>query len=275
MRFDNTVSLVYTVFDKLLCGVLLRAALAESSADRYRIENGRAKAAMNYSVEESLAAWNANAEFWDGCMGDESNDFHRETVRPKVTELLNPERGDFILDIACGNGNYSAYMAQRGARVVAFDYSEKMIELAQKRQSRLSGLIEFVTADAASAESLLLLKRDRPYTKAVSNMAVMDIADVTFLFSAVNKLLEKDGAFVFATQHPCFVTLTDKYMTPHAYLGEAIAGQPVKQCYDHRSMQDIFNLCFDNGFVIDGFYEECYKENEIPAVIIVRARKCR
>ena len=98
MRFDNTVSLVYTVFDKLLCGVLLRAALAESSADRYRIENGRAKAAMNYSVEESLAAWNANAEFWDGCMGDESNDFHRETVRPKVTELLNPERGDFILD---------------------------------------------------------------------------------------------------------------------------------------------------------------------------------
>lgn len=36
--------------------------------------------------------------------GDESNDFHREVVRPKVTELLNPDSTDYILDIACGTG---------------------------------------------------------------------------------------------------------------------------------------------------------------------------
>ena len=46
-------------------------------------------------------------------MGDESNDFHREVVRPKVTELLNPDPTDYILDIACGNGNYSAYLAEK------------------------------------------------------------------------------------------------------------------------------------------------------------------
>jgi len=43
---------------------------------------------MQYSKEESKAIWNQNAEFWDCAMGDESNDFHREVVRPKVTELL-------------------------------------------------------------------------------------------------------------------------------------------------------------------------------------------
>ena len=46
---------------------------------------------MQYSKEESKAIWNQNAEFWDCAMGDESNDFHREVVRPKVTELLNPD----------------------------------------------------------------------------------------------------------------------------------------------------------------------------------------
>lgn len=59
-------------------------------------------------------------------MGDESNEFHREVVRPKVTELLSPNPADYILDIACGNGNYSSYLAQRGASVVAFDYSKIM-----------------------------------------------------------------------------------------------------------------------------------------------------
>ena len=89
---------------------------------------------MQYSKEESKAIWNQNAEFWDCAMGDESNDFHREVVRPKVTELLNPDPTDYILDIACGNGNYSAYLAEKAVSVLAFDYSEKMVELAKKRQ---------------------------------------------------------------------------------------------------------------------------------------------
>ena len=84
---------------------------------------------MDFSVEDSLKAWEFNAEFWDNYMGDLSNDFHRNVVRPKVSELLDIKAGDFILDIACGNGNYSAYMAERGADVLAFDYSPKMIEL--------------------------------------------------------------------------------------------------------------------------------------------------
>lgn len=75
--------------------------------------------------ENSLQAWEANAEFWDNYMGDNSNDFHRQVVRPKVDELLDIQANDYILDIACGNGNYSAYLAAHGIDVVAFDYSPK------------------------------------------------------------------------------------------------------------------------------------------------------
>ena len=53
-------------------------------------------------------------------------------VRPKVTELLSPNPADYILDSAGGNGNYSSYLAQRGAAVVAFDYRD-----VYKRQGRL------------------------------------------------------------------------------------------------------------------------------------------
>ena len=39
-------------------------------------------------------------------------DVYKRQVRPKVTELLSPNPADYILDIACGNGNYSSYLAQ-------------------------------------------------------------------------------------------------------------------------------------------------------------------
>ncbi|MDD6674245.1 MAG: hypothetical protein PUE57_01125 [Lactimicrobium massiliense] len=104
-------------------------------------------------------------------------------------------------------------------------------------------------------------------------MAIMDIADIRPLLSAVHDLLADHGIFVFATQHPCFVTRDDKYITAHSYEGEAIMRQPFKQLYFHRSLQDFFNVCFDTGFVIDVLAEIAWKNSEIPEVIIVRARK--
>ncbi len=229
---------------------------------------------MNHKLNESLNAWEKNAEFWDSYMGDNSNDFHRDLVRPAVNDLLNPQSGDFVLDIACGNGNYSAYLAERGIDVVAFDYSQKMIELAKTRWARFNKKIEFTVADATNEESLIVLRKKKPFNKAVSNMAIMDISDVSILFKCVGEMLCKNGIFVFATQHPCFVTLTDKYITEHSYMGEAIHGQPVEQCYYHRSLQDIFNLCFDNGFVIDGLQEKGFGGKEKPDILVVRVKRC-
>lgn len=114
---------------------------------------------MKYSLEDSLEAWQTNAKFWDECMGDNSNQFHREVVRPKVNKLLDIQKDDYVLDIACGNGNYSAYLANQGVNVVAFDYSSKMIELAKKRQARYINKIEFHVIDATNKQSLMTLKK--------------------------------------------------------------------------------------------------------------------
>ena len=51
----------------------------------------------NMGTEESKKIWEENAQFWDNAMGDESNEFHREVVRPKVPE-------DFIVRVL-GTGN--------------------------------------------------------------------------------------------------------------------------------------------------------------------------
>ena len=65
-------------------------------------------------------------------MGDESNEFHREVVRPKVTELLSPDPSDYILDIACGNGIILRILHREALRRRFLITAKKMIELAKK-----------------------------------------------------------------------------------------------------------------------------------------------
>ena len=58
----------------------------------------------DFTVADSLRAWEANAAFWDESMGDASNSFHREVVRPRVSELLDVHPGELILEAGCGKG---------------------------------------------------------------------------------------------------------------------------------------------------------------------------
>ncbi len=224
-------------------------------------------------VDENQKAWEDNATFWDNQMGDDSNDFHNQVIKPKVSALLDIQKDDFILEIACGNGNYATYLAKQQAKVIAFDFSKKMIALAKKRQKEYLHQIEFHVIDATKPQELKKLLKEKPYDKIVSNMAIMDIATIQPLFHFAYQCLKKGGIFVFATQHPCFVTLTNQYKTSHSYKGEAIANQPTLQYYYHRSLQELFQTCFQAGFVMDGFEESYYKRQEIPEVIIVRLKK--
>ena len=228
---------------------------------------------MKETNVESLNAWEANADFWDSKMGDESNTFHRDLVRPNTERLLCIKNDDFVLDIACGNGNFSKRLVELGARVVAFDYSPKMINNAKCRRENALDSIEFVVCDATDYAQLMELKREKPFNKAVSNMAIMDIADIEPLFKAVYQLLSDDGIFVFTTHHPCFTNPESKYLSECIQKGEAIVGQPVLQNYYHRPLQNILKTAFDLGFVMDAFCEVPDDETEFPIIITVRIKK--
>lgn len=196
-----------------------------------------------------------------------------EIVRPHTEELLDIKQGDLVLDIACGNGNFSQRMAERGAEVIAFDYSQKMIDNAKRRRADFLDRISFFVRDATRYEDIVSLKQARLFDKAVSNMAIMDISNIEPLFKAVYELLSGNGVFVFSTHHPCFVKPDGQYKTPSVYKGEAIIGQPAKQnCY-HRSMQDILSTAFDSGFVMDRFFEETDDDPESPVIFIARLKK--
>jgi hypothetical protein len=57
-------------------------------------------AEWNALTDESRARWDRIAQFWDDYMGEHSNRFHREIVRPSTERLLEVKEGDEVLDIA-------------------------------------------------------------------------------------------------------------------------------------------------------------------------------
>lgn len=141
-------------------------------------------------INDSKERWEKNAEFWDDYMGNDSNSFHREIVRPDTEKLLSIKKEDLVLDIACGNGNFSKRLAELGAKVVAFDYSSKMIKHAEKRCNEYEDKISFSILDATDYNSLVGLGRGN-FDKAVANMALMDIATIDPLFVFSLRELEK------------------------------------------------------------------------------------
>ncbi|HCI81486.1 MAG TPA: SAM-dependent methyltransferase [Ktedonobacter sp.] len=250
-------------------------------------------------------AWNTNAVFWDEQMGD-GNQFQRILVGPATERLLQLQRGEQVLEIACGNGVMARRLAQFGARVVATDFSENFIEIARARgvDSSNGGSIDYRVIDATNGEQLLSLGQHR-FDAIVCNQALMDMADIEPLMRAIPALLNKNGRFVFSTLHPCFngnhvmmaelaedetgqVVTTHaikvlSYKTPTTQLGTGIIGQPQSHYYFFRPLHMILNTCFRAGLMMNGLEEPTFGPDdkgsrelswanfkEIPPVFVAR-----
>jgi 2-polyprenyl-3-methyl-5-hydroxy-6-metoxy-1,4-benzoquinol methylase len=97
-----------------------------------------------------LSTWSAIASYWDSGVGQDGNKYWRVLQEPSLTRLLGDHLsrpGCRALDLATGNGLCARWLAARGAKVVATDGSEAMVEIAKGRSE---GGIEFGVLDVTS-----------------------------------------------------------------------------------------------------------------------------
>lgn len=254
---------------------------------------------------EAVDIWEQNAAFWDEKFG-EGNAFQRLLIGPATDRLLALTAGEQVLDLACGNGHYARHMADRGAQVVACDISPTFIELAKKRSTGYGDRITYRVMDATDENQLLSLGEGR-FQAAVCTMALMDIARIEPIFTALARLLKPGGRFVFSVTHPCFnhpgaVPMAEQFdgaegvttvfsVKVSAYLhqepakGTGIIGQPAAQFYFSRTLSALFGAGFGAGFVLDGLEEPAFDETaqagrllawanfqKIPPVLVARMR---
>lgn len=92
-------------------------------------------AVLEQRRQRSRSAHDALAERWV----EVGQGFAHGCLRSEVLAQALPSLT--VADLGCGTGFLTAMLAQRSARVIAIDHSEKMLEAARQRQ--LGGAIEF------------------------------------------------------------------------------------------------------------------------------------
>jgi len=80
------------------------------------------------------------------------NHFQRHLVKKSV-ELLNPQPNESILDLACGNGWTTQFIAKKGCKTTGIDLCELHIQTAQSSFGKTEN-ISFIHADATHLENV-------------------------------------------------------------------------------------------------------------------------
>ena len=103
-----------------------------------------------------------------------------------VLQLLNPQPGELILDVGCGDGVLTARIVDAGASVIGLDSSEEMVEAARARG------IEAFVADCESMD----LARFGQFDAVFSNAALHWMLDPDAVATGIFGALKPGGRFV-------------------------------------------------------------------------------
>lgn len=101
-----------------------------------------------------------------------------------VVDLLQPKRGERILDLGCGDGTLAAKIQSMGANVVGVDSSPEMVSAAQAR-----GIEAYVVSGDA-------LTFTREFDAVFSNAALHWMTDYQRVIDGVSESLKPGGRFI-------------------------------------------------------------------------------
>lgn len=184
--------------------------------------------------DEVAAAYDVWADVYD-TQTNATRDLDARVLQAQDASLF---RGD-VLEIGCGTGKNTEWLAPRARSVLALDGSEKMLERARERPGVQR--VRFLQHD---------LRQPWPTGEAAHdlvtcNLVLEHLEDLAFVFSEVRRVLRPGGCFFLCELHP-FRQLQGKQA--HFLHPETGSRQDVR-CYLH-DVSDFLGAATDVGLVL-------------------------
>lgn len=115
---------------------------------------------------------------------------------PVVWSALGKVRGMNVLDLGCGTGRHSFWLASQGATVTALDFSPGMLEQAQRKSE--AEKIKFMVHDLHQPLPLA----SEMFDVVVSGLVLEHLQKLDSFFEEVLRVLKRGGRTVLSTLHP-------------------------------------------------------------------------
>ncbi len=252
------------------------------------------------SKGRAVTVWDQAASWYDNLVGTRGTDFHRKIILPGVLKLLQLKKGSRVLDLACGQGVLSRFLAQKGMKVEGLDSSEELIRFARARSK--TG-VRYHIGDARDADTV----PENRFEGITCILALQNMDALEPVFENVYRGLKPGGRFVMVVTHPCFRIPRQshwgwdeekklEYRRIDRYASEItipivtppIATSKVFTVTYHRPLASYFSALAAAGLLVDGLEEwvsnktsepgkrakaENRARKEIPLFMAIRAVK--
>lgn len=127
---------------------------------------------------------------------DTDENLTRDLDQKVTREALANLHFTSILEIGCGTGKNTSFLAQIGESIYAVDFSQGMIEKAREK----------VQADNVCFSMMDITQKwnfeNRSFELIVCNLVLEHIEDLAFIFSEATRVLKDKGRFFIHELHP-------------------------------------------------------------------------
>ncbi len=142
-----------------------------------------------------------------------------------------------ILELGCGTGKNTIWLKKLAKKLICFDFSEEMMQIAQERVG--DSKVKFIQKDLNTLWSL----EPKSIDLITCSLVLEHIENLDFIFAEARKVLTKNGRFYIGEYHPF-----KQYLGKKARF-ETAEGLYELECYTHH-ISDFRNAAHVNGFDI-------------------------
>jgi len=197
----------------------------------------------NNNIQEAYNRW---AEFYDS-----NKNKTRDTEAIALREMLSGRYFDKCLEIGCGTGKNTFFLAQIAKIVTAVDFSEEMLAKAQLKI--LSKNVTFKKADINESWHFI----DGIYDLVTFSLVLEHIENLNTIFKKVETVTTQGSVVYIGELHPF------KQYTGTKARFETMSGTETLTCFDHN-ISEFITAASASGFVLEALSEYADDDSATP-----------
>lgn len=179
-------------------------------------------------------------------VADKYHEYFEQLTRQTIPSLMEPiEKGNKVIDVACGPGYVADAIRQKGATAIGVDFSDAMVQRATKSFPE----IKFVEGDAENLEHF----EDSEFSHLTMNFGLLHLERPEKALSEAYRVIQKNGTAAFTVWAPpdrsagfrCILDNINKFASDDVVLPQGPAFFRFSDKYE-----------FQNRLIDAGFEEE-------------------
>ena len=144
---------------------------------------------------DPLSGVRAGYDRWASVYDQDDNPL-QALEEPHVRDALGDVRHLDVLDLGCGTGRHTSWLAAAGARVTAVDFSHEMLERARRKVAGTE--VQIILHDLHEPLPL----EDTSFDAVVSGLVLEHIRDPRAFFMEAHRVMRPGGRAVVSAMHP-------------------------------------------------------------------------